>query len=287
MDNVNHPAHYEKNSLDVSFEPFDWLQGFSFALGNALKYLVRYKDKGHPKEDLEKARWYLTHMNLDYCHGNNTPVFNTLFYMLKKKYNWMSILFPNDNVNTSYITEENIKKLVDHIDTLIIGLTDHNQEEPEEEKKDRNRDKEYYLIKAKDLVYATTNSCLSDLKKLNKHLEEKDLVDEDHNMNIIINDINNYTSKLINELNYLLNNKNSEPDADMSLALSKYIFTLTITTGSIKKFIQPMLNEDSYEFIETFSQKQLGHKFVNLFSKAYPDIDFQTKTVSLDDLTDD
>ena len=106
-------------------------------------------------------------------------------------------------------------------------------------------------------------------------------------MNVIIDDINNYTSKLINEINYLINNKNSEPDADLSLALSKYIFTLTITTGSIKKFIQPMLNEDSYEFIKTFSQKQLGHKFVNLFSKAYPDIDFQTKTVSLDDLTDD
>lgn len=283
MDNVNHPSHYEKNSIDVSFEPFDWLQGFSFALGNALKYLVRYKDKGHPKEDLEKAKWYLNHLNLDYCHGNNTPVFNTLFYMLKKKYDWMSILFPDDDVNTSYVKEENIKKLVDYIDTLILGLTDHNNKEPEKEKKD----KEYYLIKSKDLVYATTNSCLSELKKLNKHLEEKDLVDEEHNMNVIINDINEYTSKLINEINYLINNKNSEPDADLSLALSKYIFTLTITTSSIKRFIEPILKEDSYEFIDNFSQKQLGHKFVNLFSKAYPDIDFQTKTVSLDDLTDD
>lgn len=282
MDNVNHPAHYEKNSLDVSFEPFDWLQGFSFALGNALKYIVRHNDKGHPKEDLEKAKWYLTHMDLSICHENTTPVFKTLYYMLKNKYNWMSILFPKEE-DIYHVKEENIKKLVDHIDTLIVGLYDHNNEEPVEEKRDR----EYYLIKAKDLVYATTNSCLSDLKKLNKHLEEKDLVDEDHNMNTIINDINGYTSKLINELNYLINNKNSEPDEDISLVLSKYIFTLTITTGSIKKFIQPMLDEDSYEFINNFSQKQLGHKFVNLFSKAYPDIDFQTKTVSLDDLTDD
>ena len=282
MDNVNHPEHYEKNSIDVSFEPFDWLQGFSFPLGNALKYLVRYKDKGHPQEDLEKAKWYLTHMDLSICQGNNSTVFKTLFYMLKKKYDWMDILFPNDE-DILYVREENIKKLVDYIDTTIIGLTGHNQEEPKPIKKD----KEYWLIKSKDLVYATTNSCLSDLKKLNKHLEEKDLVDEEHNMNVIIDDINNYTSKLINEINYLINNKNSEPDADLSLALSKYIFTLTITTGSIKKFIQPMLNEDSYEFIETFSQKQLGHKFVNLFSKAYPDIDFQTKTISLDDLTDD
>ena len=282
MDNVNHPEHYEKNSIDVSFEPFDWLQGFSFALGNALKYLVRYNDKGHPQEDLEKAKWYLNHMDLSLCHINTTPVFKTLFYMLKKKYTWMSILFPNDD-DIYYVREENIKKLVDYIDTMIIGLTDHNQEEPEP----IQRDKEYWLIKAKDLVYATTNSCLSELKKLNKHLEEKDLVDEEHNMNVIIDDINNYTSKLINEINYLINNKNSEPDADLSLALSKYIFTLTITTGSITRFIKPMLEEDSYEFIENFSQKQLGHKFVNLFSKAYPDIDFQTKTVSLDDLTND
>ena len=282
MDNVNHPEHYKKNSIDVSFEPFDWLQGFSFGLGNALKYLVRYKDKGHLREDLEKAKWYLTHLNLDYCHGNNTPIFNTLFYILKKKYDWMSILFPNDD-STAYAQEENIKKLVDYIDTTIIALTDHNQEEPEP----IQRNKEYWLIKTKDLVYATTNSCISDLKKLNKHLEEKDLVDEDHNMNTIIDDINEYTSKLINEINYLINNKNSEPDVDLSLILSKYIFTLTITTGSINKFIKPMLEEDSYEFIENFSQKQLGHKFVNLFSKAYPDIDFQTKTVSLDDLTDD
>lgn len=282
MDNVNHPEHYKKNSIDVSFEPFDWLQGFSFGLGNALKYLVRYKDKGHLREDLEKAKWYLTHLNLDYCHGNNTPIFNTLFYILKKKYDWMSILFPTDD-STAYAQEENIKKLVDYIDTTIIALTDHNQEEPEP----IQRNKEYWLIKTKDLVYATTNSCISDLKKLNKHLEEKDLVDEDHNMNTIIDDINEYTSKLINEINYLINNKNSEPDVDLSLILSKYIFTLTITTGSINKFIKPMLEEDSYEFIENFSQKQLGHKFVNLFSKAYPDIDFQTKTVSLDDLTDD
>lgn len=282
MDNVNHPEHYEKNSIDVSFEPFDWLQGFSFGLGNALKYLVRYRDKGHPQEDLEKAKWYLTHLNLDYCHGNTTPIFNTLFYILKKKYDWMSILFPDDD-NTAYAQEENIKKLVDYIDTTIIALTDHNQEEPEP----IQRNKEYWLIKTKDLVYATTNSCISDLKKLNKHLEEKDLVDEDHNMNTIIDDINKYTSKLINELNYLINNKNSEPDVALSLVLSKYIFTLTITTGSITKFIKPMLEEGSYEFIENFSQKQLGHKFVNLFSKAYPDIDFQTKTVSLDDLTDD
>lgn len=282
MDNVNHPEHYEKNSINVSFEPFDWLQGFSFPLGNALKYLVRYKDKGHPQEDLEKAKWYLTHMDLSICQGNNSTVFKTLFYMLKKKYDWMDILFPNDE-DILYVREENIKKLVDYIDTTIIGLTDHNQEEPEPIKKD----KEYWLIKSKDLVYATTNSCLSDLKKLNKHLEEKDLVDEEHNLNVIIDDINNYTSKLINEINYLINDKNSKPDVDLSFALSKYIFTLTITTGAISRFIQPLLAENSYEFIETFSQKQLGHKFVNLFSKAYPDIDFQTKTISLDDLTDD
>lgn len=283
MDNVNHPEHYEKNSLKITFEPFDWLQGFSFALGNAFKYLIRYNDKGHPVEDLKKAKWYLEHMDLNICHVSTSNVYRALFYNIKSTYEWFNILFPGSLEESYAIDEKNISKLVEYIDTLIAGLYDHNQEEPKKEP----GTKEYYLIKIKDLVYETTNSCLSDLKKLNKRLEEKDLVDEEHNMNVIIDDINNYTTKLINEINYLINNKNSEPDADISLTLSKYIFTLTITTGSITKFIKPMLEEDSYEFIENFSQKQLGHKFVNLFSKAYPDIDFQTKTVSLDDLTND
>ena len=38
----------------------DEFQGY--LKGNALKYLIRYKHKGNPKQDLDKALWYLTRL---------------------------------------------------------------------------------------------------------------------------------------------------------------------------------------------------------------------------------
>lgn len=64
VDNVNHPKHYENNSVTVDgvkFEPISLLNVMthgSFAIANACKYLIRYKDK-NGEEDLRKARWYL------------------------------------------------------------------------------------------------------------------------------------------------------------------------------------------------------------------------------------
>lgn len=60
--NVRHPGHYNHGRM----EAWDWmeivmtedeLRGFFF--GNALKYLYRYRHKGTPQEDLEKAQNYL------------------------------------------------------------------------------------------------------------------------------------------------------------------------------------------------------------------------------------
>lgn len=60
-DNINHPAHYTSGRVEV----IDYLQdklteeGFEgFCIGNALKYLSRYRLKGGI-EDLKKARRYL------------------------------------------------------------------------------------------------------------------------------------------------------------------------------------------------------------------------------------
>lgn len=60
-DSVNHPAHYTQGR----FETIDVIEdtlgdpGFEgYCVGNALKYLSRYKYKGGV-EDLRKARWYL------------------------------------------------------------------------------------------------------------------------------------------------------------------------------------------------------------------------------------
>ncbi len=51
--------HYKANKL----EPFDIIEDMgdleSFCRGNAIKYLMRYKHKGSPVQDLEKAKVYI------------------------------------------------------------------------------------------------------------------------------------------------------------------------------------------------------------------------------------
>ena len=61
-DPVNNPSH--NNMLDV--EAIDLIEMsmtkiefLGYLKGNALKYVIRYKHKGNPKEDLGKALWYL------------------------------------------------------------------------------------------------------------------------------------------------------------------------------------------------------------------------------------
>ena len=50
-DVVNHPAHYNHNMSDDEFK--------GYLKGNAIKYLWRYGYKDKPKQDLDKAQWYL------------------------------------------------------------------------------------------------------------------------------------------------------------------------------------------------------------------------------------
>ena len=66
VDNVNHPEHYaEKCSLECieCMELFLGEEGVQyFCLGNAFKYMWRYKYKNQ-EEDLKKAKWYLDNFN--------------------------------------------------------------------------------------------------------------------------------------------------------------------------------------------------------------------------------
>lgn len=55
-DNIDHPTHY--TCRNVGYECINIAQYQTFNTGNAIKYLWRYKYKGNPEEDLEKARWY-------------------------------------------------------------------------------------------------------------------------------------------------------------------------------------------------------------------------------------
>ena len=54
---VNHPEHYNKS--DSGVETINIARYFDFDCGNALKYLMRFRYKQKPREDLEKAIWYL------------------------------------------------------------------------------------------------------------------------------------------------------------------------------------------------------------------------------------
>jgi hypothetical protein len=62
-DPVNHPSHYASGKIeciDAIEEAVKDLNGFEGALtANVLKYIWRWKKK-NGKQDLEKARWYLS-----------------------------------------------------------------------------------------------------------------------------------------------------------------------------------------------------------------------------------
>ena len=59
VDNVNHPSHYCKNKAGI--EVIEVTGNLNFDLGNAFKYLARYKSKKLPAEDVKKAVFYLNH----------------------------------------------------------------------------------------------------------------------------------------------------------------------------------------------------------------------------------
>jgi hypothetical protein len=56
---VHHPDHYDM--ADKTYEPYKVINawGANFNIGNAIKYLARYKKKWNPIEDLEKAKQYI------------------------------------------------------------------------------------------------------------------------------------------------------------------------------------------------------------------------------------
>lgn len=61
LDNVNHPTHYNKGTmecLDVIKACLSKSEFKGFLKGNVLKYMYRKGDKGDALEDLNKACWY-------------------------------------------------------------------------------------------------------------------------------------------------------------------------------------------------------------------------------------
>lgn len=63
-DDVNHPAHYNKNSMetiDLIKQSMDKDEFHGYLKGNIIKYISRHKhkDPSEPQKDLLKAKWYL------------------------------------------------------------------------------------------------------------------------------------------------------------------------------------------------------------------------------------
>lgn len=60
-DNVNKPAHYlgKIETIDFIRDKLTPDQFEGYCIGNAVKYLSRYRKKGAPLEDLQKAAVYL------------------------------------------------------------------------------------------------------------------------------------------------------------------------------------------------------------------------------------
>lgn len=61
LDNVNHPTHYNKGTmecLDVIKACLSDSEFKGFLKGNVMKYMYRKGDKGDALEDLNKACWY-------------------------------------------------------------------------------------------------------------------------------------------------------------------------------------------------------------------------------------
>ena len=61
-DPVNHPAHYCHGNIEC-IDVIEAVLGSegakAFCMGNAIKYLFRHKYKDNPKQDVEKAEWYI------------------------------------------------------------------------------------------------------------------------------------------------------------------------------------------------------------------------------------
>lgn len=59
---TNHPEHYNQGALETITYLNELGIVVDFCLGNAIKYLSRYKFKSDPIGDLEKAKWYVNYL---------------------------------------------------------------------------------------------------------------------------------------------------------------------------------------------------------------------------------
>ena len=74
FDNVVRPAHYlhgKKETIEVIRDCMTSDEFHGYLKGNILKYVSRYKFKGEPLEDLQKAQWYLNRLIKEVSNGSS------------------------------------------------------------------------------------------------------------------------------------------------------------------------------------------------------------------------
>ena len=74
FDNVVRPAHYlhgKKETIEVIRDCMTSDEFHGYLKGNILKYVSRYKFKGEPLEDLQKAQWYLDRLVKEVSNGKS------------------------------------------------------------------------------------------------------------------------------------------------------------------------------------------------------------------------
>lgn len=111
---VNHPTHYTKERIPVTIylEPIDLCELYDFNVGNAMKYLLRAKNKGNYVQDLMKAQWYLLRekelLVEQLCNGDeNGPIYTpsiSAIYESYRKHNHFIKTLINDSGYYSTVT---------------------------------------------------------------------------------------------------------------------------------------------------------------------------------------
>lgn len=66
MEQVNHPSHYNQSGIECIDAMEAAVEGLdpqeALLAGTAIKHLWRFKHKGKPVEDLQKALWYINRL---------------------------------------------------------------------------------------------------------------------------------------------------------------------------------------------------------------------------------
>lgn len=123
---VNEPKHYRSHESGIeAIEVTRWLQ---FDLGNCWKYCMRYRDKGTPKKDLMKAKWYIEDFREHFIDYNNESMFiHRISEDIIEKMCKITEAEPNEKIRHIFeqlmiITTQNCIMDIDDFNDAITGL---------------------------------------------------------------------------------------------------------------------------------------------------------------------